>query len=376
MKKSIYIYQLLTIIIFLLIIVLPIFQDITHIFTVQKLESENRTLAERPKIDIKRLDNFPPQFAVFYSDNFPFRAFCFKFDYRILFKKSPVSKIMIGKNKWLFLDDKEGKIYQGLTSFSENDMQLIINDLKERIKRYDDMGIKFYVAIAPSTFEIYPEHLPSYYFRSKKTVTEKFCELMRHSNIPFIYLKEELLKNKTAGQLYFQLDNHWNELGSFFAYKAIIDFMKKDFPEIPSYQLADFELTPKYSKSGNLVNMLNDNYKALFDEDVSYEVKLTDSCRRWVEVEKVGYPIDEWFPYPWIYEVTGETPLKELPNIVIMRDSYFSSVIPFFYNSFSRSVAIFDTWQYRENMHIVSQEKPDIVLLVIYEPHISNIKNE
>jgi hypothetical protein len=376
MKKSIFIYQLLTAILFLFIIVLPLFQDITHLIKVQKLESENRTLSEKPKMDIKRLDYFPPQFTAYYNDNFPFRAFFFKFDYRILFKKSPVEKIMIGKNKWLFLDDKEGKVYQGLLSFSENEMLLIIQGLEERMKRYEDMGIKFYIAIAPSTFEIYPEYLPSYYLRTKKTVTDKFCEQMQHTQIPFIYLKEELLKNKTAGQLYLQLDNHWNELGSFFAYKAIIDLIKKDFPEIPSYELTDFEWLPKYSRGGNLVNMLNDNFKALFDEDVSYDVKLNDSCSRWAEVEKVGYPIDEWFPYPWIYEVTGETPLTELPKIVIMRDSYFSSVIPFFYNSFSRAVAIFDSWEYKENMHIVSQEKPDIVLLVIYEPHISNLSHE
>jgi hypothetical protein len=46
---------------------------------------------------------------------------------------------------------------------------------------------------------------------------------------------------------------------------------------------------------------------------------------------------------------------------------------PFFFNSFSRSVAIFDAWRYKENMDIVSQENAKIVLLIIYEPHIRNL---
>jgi hypothetical protein len=373
MKQRIFIYQIITVIAFLTILVLPVFQSITKIFSTQELEGENRAIAQMPKIDMIRLDDFPSQFTSYYNDNFPFRALFFKFDYRIFFKKSPIEQVIIGKNKWLFSGTNEDKMYQGLKPFSEEQIEFAIQNLKARKNKYEEMGIKFYLVIAPTTYEVYPEHLPLYFIRTKKTLTDKFCEHLKNTDIPFIYLKEELLKNKTAGQLYCRLDNHWNELGSYFAYKATVDFIKKDFPQIPVYALADFEMTPQYNKSGNLVNMLNDNFKSIFDEDVSYQVKLKDSIKSWREVEKVGYPCVEGFPYPWVYEVTGETSCKELPNIVIIRDSYFSSLVPFFYNSFSRSVAIFDSWNYKENMDIVLNENPKIVLLFIYEPHISSL---
>jgi hypothetical protein len=48
-------------------------------------------------------------------------------------------------------------------------------------------------------------------------------------------------------------------------------------------------------------------------------------------------------------------------------------MIPFFYNSFSRSVAIYDNWLYGENMDIVLQEKPKIVLLIMAESNIANL---
>jgi len=371
MKKSVFIYQFITVVIFLIIIILPIFQEVTKIFSIQKLKSENRAIAQMPKIDPSRLDYFPSQFTSYYNDNFPFRAIFFQFDYRILFKKSPIKDVIIGREKWLFLS-KNSKLYQGLISFSENDLQLAVHSLEERMKKYEAMGIKFYFIIAPTSYEIYSEYLPRHILRTKTTKTDKFCELLQKTDIPFIYLKEELLKNKTAGQLYRKNDHHWNELGCYFAYKATVELIKKDFPQIPVYSLSDFEMTPQHTTSGNLVNMLNDNFKAIFGEDIFYKVQLKDSCKRYYDVPKVGYPCVEGFPYPWVYEVTGETSCKELPNIVIVRDSYFSEMIPFFFNSFSRSVAIYDKWQYGANMDIVSQENAKIVLLILTEANIPN----
>jgi hypothetical protein len=371
MKKSILIYQFIIVIIFFTVIGLSLFQDITHVFTVQKLKGENKAAAKFPAFDLKRLDPFPAQFTAFYNENFPFRSLFFQFDYRILFKKSPIKEVIIGRDNWLFLS-KNSKVYQGLTPFSETEMQLSVHNLEQRMKEYEEMGIKFYCVITPTSYEIYPEYLPRYIMRTKKTKTDKLCELLQHTDIPFIYLKEELLKNKTAGLLYRKNDHHWNELGAYFAYKAVIDLIKKDFPQIPAYTLADFELTPKYTKNGDLLYMLNDYFKALFDEDYYYQVQVKDSSKNWHEVEKVGYPCDiAGFPEAW-YEFAAETPFKELPDIVIIRDSYFNAMMPYFLTSFSRSLAIFDGWQYKANMDIVSQENPKIVLLIVTEANIPN----
>jgi len=372
MKKNAYIYQLITVIIFLVLIGFPLFQDITHVFTLKKLEGENRAIAKFPTLELKRLNIFPSQFTAYYNDNFPFRALFFSFDYRLFFKKSPLKEVIFGKEKWLFID-RYGKVYQGINVFPEDTIQFVVHKLVNRKKIYDALGIKFYVAVAPTSYEIYSEYLPQYIKRVAKTTTDRFCELMQTTDIPFIYFKEELLKNKTSGLLYNKNDHHWNELGSFFAYKAIIERIKKDYPQIPTYDLTDFELTPQYIKTGNIINMLDDKFKVLFDEDVAYDVRLKDSCKSWYKVKNVGYPCVEGFPYPWEYEVDGETPFKELPNILIIRDSYFSSMIPFFYNSFSRSVAIYDNWLYGENMDIVLKEKPKIVLLIMAESNIANL---
>jgi len=373
MKKSIFICQLVTVVLFLGLLGLPLFQDVTHVFTPEKLKGENRAMAKKPKMDIMRLNEFPPQFTTFYNDNFPFRAFFFQFDYRVFIKKSPIKQVIIGKNNWLFSGIKDLELYQGITSYPKQEIELVVQNLEARKKKYEEMGIKFYMVIAPSPYEIYPENLPLYILRVRKTLTDQFCEELQKSDIPFIYLKEELLKNKTAGQLYFKYDNHWNERGAYFAYNATVNLIKKDFPEIPVYSYSDFELTPRLDKKGNVIDMLSSSYKALFEEEASYDVKLRDKSKEWYYVEKKGYPAPEGFPYPGGYEIVGETSFKELPCILIVRDSFFNAVRLFAYNSFSRSVAIFDAWKYAENMDIVLNEKPEIVLLFMYETHIPDL---
>ena len=376
MKKSIFIHQLVTIALLLVLFGLPLFQDITRIFTLQKLEGENRALAKKPKIDIQQLDKLPPQFTAFYNDNFPFRALFFDFDYRIFLKKSPISHVIIGKNDWLFSGTKELRIYQGLESYSEQALIHTVQNLEVRRKKYEAMGIKFYIVIAPTTHEVYSENLPSYIVRVKKTLTDKFCEELQNTNIPFIYLKEMLLENKTAGQLYQKYDNHWNELGAYFAYNATVNLIKKDFPEIPVHTLNDFELTPEPNKRGSLINMLNNRYKEKFDDDVCYQVKIRDSNKDWHYVEKAGYPVPEKFPYPDGFEIVAESPFKKSPRILVFRDSFFNATRLFLHSSFSRSVIIWDNWKFQENMDIILNESPNIVLLFLYEIHILNLLSD
>jgi hypothetical protein len=376
MKKSIYIPQLVTVILLLVVLGLPLFQDITHVFTLKTLEGENRAMAKMPVADINQLDTFPSQFTAFYNDHFPFRAFFFQFDYRILLKKSPIKQVVFGKDNWLFSAGKELAIYQGMINYSEYETERVAQNLESRRKKYEEMGIKFYVVIAPTAYEIYSEKLPSYILRAKKTLTDKFCQALQNTNIPFIYLKDELLKNKTAGQLFHLYDNHWNELGAYFAYNATVNLIKKDFPEIPVYSYSDFELTPEFKKDGSMINMLNDYYKGIFFFFFFYKVSLRDSAKQWFYVEKAGYPIPENFPYPSGFEIVGETPLKHLPRILTFRDSFYNAVRLFSFNSFSRSLVIWDDWKFRENMDIVLNEKPDIVLIFLCEIHIPNLFSE
>ena len=76
---------------------------------------------------------------------------------------------------------------------------------------------------------------------------------------------------------------------------------------------------------------------------------------------------------PYEYEKQFRTNRTDQPKILFVRDSYCNNIIPFVTPYFRESLFIFDAWQYGANWDIIRQEKPDIVVLMIYEPHIRNI---
>jgi hypothetical protein len=61
---------------------------------------------------------------------------------------------------------------------------------------------------------------------------------------------------------------------------------------------------------------------------------------------------------------------------VVIRDSFGGYLIPYLSSWFRESVFLFDNWEYRANDTIIQQEKPDIVLLMVYEPHLRKIRGK
>jgi hypothetical protein len=91
------------------------------------------------------------------------------------------------------------------------------------------------------------------------------------------------------------------------------------------------------------------------------------------EVPKTGYPIIPGFPYPYAYEADREIPGSKQPRILIISDSFGEAIFPFISERFSRSVKIFDAWQFKLNEDIVANEKPDVVLVVVLESNLRNM---
>ena len=343
---------------------------------------ENRAMAEIPAFNFSKMDAFPSQFDRYVNDHFPFRNLLLdlSFQYSLINHQSPIPQVVIGKNNFLFSGEGEQILFDGTLEFSEEKMKMIVDELLERQAHYYREGIRFYVVIAPTAYEIYPEFLPDYLQRINETATDRFCRMMskKAPQIPFLYLKEQLLRSKQFGRLYYKNDNHWNPIGGYHATEAILNLMRHDFPQLPSSINDKFILTPYIRTSGNLGNMLvvRNQFRNLAT-DTDYKVSFIDSVQYALcENPKRKYEAPAGFAYPWEYEWRYTTNQEKQPKILVIRDSYCAAIIPFLTPWFKESVFIFDAWQYRSNDDIILQEKPDIVLLMIYEPHIRNISNE
>ena len=289
-----------------------------------------------------------------------------------LFKRSPIpSEVAFGQGGWIYATGSEREIYEGRNQPGTARLMEIAGELHRRALEYRAMGIIFYVAVAPMKCDVYPEFLPGNFIRSEKPAfpDELMTILARDTLCHLVNLKDSLVAAKKSGWLFYRTDSHWNGLGAWYSYRGIVNRIHRDFPAVKPLDMGEFRLSGYRHEAGNLATM------AGLQQHIT-EVFVTPGVvnPRSQELPKFGYPPPPLFGYPAEYELVRGIPDHSLPRAVVIRDSFFASLIPLFSEHFSRSVYIFDAWKYGPNPEITGHEKPDIVLLEIYTPNLLNIR--
>ncbi len=368
-------YVIILAVLFALFLCFPMFYDaLDNSEKAEVSESENRNLAAKPFLDITYLDVFPKQYTAYYNDHFPFRQEIMRFFGRNilwgLFGKSPVpDKVTIGKDGWLFQAENR-LLYSGQLDFTPEEVETIYQKLHERAQFLSDKGIGFYLIIAPMKCEVYPEKLPRFFHRtSGKTRTKKLIERIEgDSLIHFIDIQNAMTKTSDTLKLYPKTDHHWSTAGGFVVYKEIMRHLKESYPGIVT--LHDSDIFPIIDSSwcGGLANMIQ-----LCSELREIRYHYTRKHPRGSISPEKKYEPPYWFAYKDEYEIRTLVADTTLPSIVVIRDSFFGSLLPFFSDSFQKSLYIFDAWMYGTNFDIISKENPDIVLLEVYEPLLDHL---
>jgi alginate O-acetyltransferase complex protein AlgJ len=375
MKRTGHIYTVILTLVFLAWILVPFLNDSLQFYSEPSVSKrENRNLARKPFFNISLLDPYPALYTNYYTDHFVFRQHLLKahsFLNFFCFNRSPVpDEVDIGKNGWLYFGLKDREIYQGKLTLPADKVNAIVRELHRRAEYYGKRGIRFYVCFAPMKQEIYPEYLPNNYFRAAAgTQTDKVVAAIRKDpGIAFIDLKSALLDSKKYGQVYQKTDHHWDFRGSYYVYSAIMERIRKDFPAVKPLTLDDVVFNKPVPYNGTLANMIG------FAEELKGKV-LSPTIRnaRAIPVAKAGYTPPYWFSYKDEYEIVFATPDTTMPKLFVIRDSFFTGPMIFLRENFRKTVAIWDAWMYGPNKEQVAQEKPDLVLLMVYEQNIGNI---
>lgn len=333
---------------------------------------ENRAMAAKPVFKDEKIDSFPKRYEKFYNDNFSLRARMLKtFNYLSIFilKKIPSDKFVImGKDGWLFIAGEEFDAFTGKNNLTQKELSDYKNELELRQKYLKERGCKFYFMIAPVKACIYPEKVPAR--RSARTGPsmgeELLLYLQKNSTINTIDLYKVLKEDKKIYSTYYATDNHWTRPGAFFSANEFISRLQKDFPGISPLSLNDFTIRIKDTLEGNTTKILASGN--LFP-DTSY--LLSPKKPLSVRGRLKGYKPDEHFAYK--FEEVREIKNSSAPRILIISDSFGTDLFPLLAERFSKTVKIWDNWQYKLNEKIVEIEKPDIVLLLIHEKNLRSL---
>jgi len=325
------------IIVSLLLLFLP-FCLKTYNFDQNILLVEKRILNKKPKFSIQNLEVSFQKFEKYYNDNFGLRKFFIKSNAKIMddvFNTigDEKSKVIQGVNNWLFytawnvVEDFQGKIK--LDTEKLNKFTDYLTTTRNKLKA---SNIEYIFVISPKKESIYPEFLPDFIIQNKTdSYPSRLDQIMtnlktKDSSFPFLDLKYEILKNKKDHILYRTTDTHWNDLGAFFGYQQIINFINSN----TQYKAKlldlnnDFKLTTEMTTQGDLSAILN-----LKIEYKNYLLKLKNkkSTSASLKTKTTLIGIIDIFKYQNLDQVQitySKNKQKDLPKVLIIHDSFIA----------------------------------------------------
>ena len=373
MAKNSFRYKLL-LLVFLPILVFPVLNGKTK-WVKDSENVENREMAAMPHWDSKQMDAYIAGFEKFFNDNFSIRFILLKFfnwfNVKLLHQSPIPDRLVVGKNGWLFFGGYEQLTYRGIDPLSEKELQKIKEELEYRQKYLSKRGCRFYLMIAPVKSSIYYDLIPDNpYHRGHQTWGEQLnAYLKQTSNVKAINVYDRLRAEREKDPLYFRLDDHWNLLGGFYAANEVLKQIHQDFASVETNSQDEYLIQKKFTDHGNLLEMIS-NIKGFKDSTVVFKAKHGFKAK---DVPLKNYPVIESFTDPDEYEKDKEIVGSNHPRLLTISDSFGFSIYPFLSEQFSRSVKIFDNWEYKLNEEIIESEKPDVELLIIWEANIRSL---
>ncbi len=270
---------------------------------------------------------------------------------------------MIGRDNWLIytgapsMDD-----YQNTLPFSDQDLARIQSKLDSLSDRLVKKGVKaLVVVVAPNKNTIYPEYFPPEITKigPESRLDQLINYEKQHGKVKVLDIRPTLLAAKRQSLVYYRTDSHWNPLGAFIAYQAVMAQLQRAFPNLKTHTLTDFRIVPTKKMGDISTNMIKSN----FTEDTFEMVPLFS--RKVFTQSWRSHPSDNRF------NLITANPDSTLPKLVMFEDSFSEALIPYLADHFSRGVYL---WAYPSDESFYDIEKPDVVIIEITERLLAGLK--
>jgi hypothetical protein len=318
---------------------------------------EKRRLAQWPRFPatLSEWKELPPQLEAFCNDNFGFRKILMHFDRKIdafFLGRSPTSTVLIGKNDWLyFTGERSIELYRNAIPMSETRLESWRKELSRRQAALGSLGTGYAFIAAPDKHSVYPEHMPTYYYKARPfSQYDQLMEMTSRNGIRFMGLRDVLLDNKPLGNMYHRDDTHWTELGAYIGYSSIMASINATLnAPVAVLSIGDFRVAP-LAKQGDLARMA----MLARREDAPQLVSDRLACHPQITETR-----SDVFGSKGLQRFRCEGSTKKL---LIFHDSFFEALQPFLSQSFGEIVAISYHPKTEELLEFARSEHFDYVL--------------
>lgn len=369
MKNCKLISNLIMIIAFLFVLIVPpvYFEFVKEEIPIDT--SENRKLAEKPDFSLETIDTFAGDYESYYNDNLPFRSiirnFWTKFNFYVL-NESTTNQVLVGKNEgekdstWLFYQENHDgnpiKEVQGVYGYTKEEMLQIEDTIDKNTEELDKKDIELYYAFIPNKATLYKEKLPeNITLFEEETRLEKLLNHLESKETKNLkYLKKDLEEAKKNGQVYFKQDTHWNDFGAFVGFKTISKTIAKDYDinynfevQFPDKDFAKMDLV----KMSGINDTLKDiTPKVIYLDDVEFKGMIIETENEIAITECETAPVDK--------------------TLMIVGDSFRTAMIPYFAKNYSK-VIFLHRCDY--GSYMLDAYAPDIIVCQFLERYVDTL---
>lgn len=362
--------KLVFVVVFFGFIAVPSIQMLTNFVDVGEVESfdEKRKMATWHEIETSSMDTLVATYENYFKDNFGFRDLFISLNNRWKvqqFKISPSKSVIIGKDRWYFLDAANSvNDHTGKVDLTETYLKELKENLLYKKEYIEKQGGKFYLVVLPDKMSVYSRYLPSLEYGSNPSRLDQIISYCKGSGVDIVDIRPEMIKQGKKNLIYQKTDSHWNFNGGFIGYQQIMKRLKQDFPNLEYYKKNQFDITESIVHTGDLTTLVG---------VMNYEDNLWFTYTPKPNVYKGKVQIlDKYQNYKQSYKATYSylNPELDQPKLLVINDSYINYVHNFFGNHFSESHYF---WSHDFDESVVDEVQPEIFIQLIVERSLENI---
>lgn len=278
--------------------------------------------------------------------------------------------VFAGKHSQLHYPDTLADYYC-TNLFSEDQLRKMESRLikkLEKIRNASGKETKLLFLIPPDAITAYPETATDEMIEKKESDYSRLMQIEDYfagnGDIIIINLTDTIIENKDKGKLYFQTDTHWNTLGSYFGYNKMMQVIAEDFPAAAPRELSEYTVFEQNEPGGDLVNFLGVNPGTVSEYKTFCVPNYTNRAI-----------ITNYFTglssYTYSDQIKCIVSGKELPNAIMICDSFGSALLDFVTDAFGLFVRQ-AMWEYKTDLKLITEIQPDYYIQVMVERNMAN----
>lgn len=328
---------------------------------------ENRALEQKPKLTVSGIESgrWMNQYESYVSDQFAGRDFwvSLKSWIDLLAGKRKSNGVFKGKDNYLLED---------ISRPNETQLKMNLTAMKKFQKQYKD--IPMYMMLVPNAANIEADKLPHYAVTEDQDM--QFSKIKNSLGTSFNWVDvESTLKKHKSEEIYYHTDHHWTTLGAYYGYQALAKAMKYDTSKAP------------VMKSYAVTNAFNGTLSATSGYETGYEepmyIYAPEDLKKAPQV--VVNNINEKKKTATLYDTSklkekdkyalflgGNYPILDIrttadttDRLLMIKDSYANSVIPFL-TSYYREIIVIDPRYYYDDISNVMEKNKITSVLFLY----------